>query len=125
VTAAYEVGKVINPELCRGQVQGGIVQGLGSALYEELVLEQGRPRNNDFVDYKIPTATDAPEMDIILLETAPQSDGPYGVKGIAEPTMVPTAPAIANAVYDALGVRIKDLPLTAAKVLAALQTINK
>lgn len=120
VTAAYEVGKVINPELCKGQVQGGIVQGLSSALYEELVLEKGRPRNNDFVDYKIAAATDTPEMDIILLETAPLEDGPFGVKGVAEPTMVPTAPAIANAVYDAIGVRIKDLPLTAEKVLTAL-----
>lgn len=121
VTAAYEVGKVVNPAMCEGQVQGGIVQGLGSALYEELVLKDGRPLNNDFVDYKIPAATDAPEMDVILLETAPQADGPFGIKGIAEPTMVPTAPAIANALYDAIGVRVKDLPLTAEKVLAALK----
>jgi CO/xanthine dehydrogenase Mo-binding subunit len=125
VTAAYEVGKVINPELCKGQVQGGIVQGLSSALYEELVLEKGKPRNNDFVDYKIAASTDTPEMDIILLETAPLSDGPFGVKGVAEPTMVPTAPAIANAIYDAVGVRIKDLPLTAEKVLIALQNKTK
>jgi CO/xanthine dehydrogenase Mo-binding subunit len=121
VTAAYEVGKVINPAMCKGQVQGGIVQGLGSALYEHLVLSEGQYKNSDFVDYKIPTATDTPEMDIILLETSPQADGPFGVKGIAEPTMVPTAPAIANAVYDALGVRILDLPLSAEKVLAALK----
>jgi len=121
VTAAYEVGKVINPAMCKGQVQGGIVQGLGSALYEHLVLSEGQFRNSDFVDYKIPTATDTPEMDIILLETSPQADGPFGAKGIAEPTMVPTAPAIANAVYDATGVRILDLPLSAEKVLAALK----
>ncbi len=121
VTAAYEIGKIINPAMAKGQVQGGIVQGLGSALYEHLVLREGKPLNNDFVDYKIPTATDTPEMDVILLETSPQADGPFGVKGIAEPTMVPTAPAIANAVYDAIGVRIKDLPLTAEKVLAALK----
>lgn len=125
VTAAYEVGKVINPEMCKAQVQGGIVQGLGSALYEKLVLEKGVPRNSDFVDYKIPVATDTPEMDITLLETSPQPDGPFGVKGIAEPTMVPTAPAIANALYDALGIRIMDLPLTAEKVLAALRDKNK
>lgn len=124
VTAAYEVGKIINPAMCKGQVQGGIVQGLGSALYEQLVLKEGKPLNNDFVDYKIPAATDTPEMDIILLETSPQADGPFGVKGIAEPTMVPTAPAIANAIHDALGVRIKDLPLTAEKVLAALKDKN-
>ncbi|HWQ60676.1 MAG TPA: xanthine dehydrogenase family protein molybdopterin-binding subunit, partial [Negativicutes bacterium] len=121
VTAAYEIGKIINPAMATGQVQGGIVQGLGSALYEHLVLKEGKPLNGDFVDYKIPTATDTPEMDIILLETSPQADGPFGVKGIAEPTMVPTAPAIANAVFDAIGVRIRDLPLTAEKVLAALK----
>lgn len=121
VTAAYEVGKVINPELCVGQVHGGILQGLGSALYEQLVLDKGRPLNNNFVDYKIPASTDTPQMDVIILETVPQVDGPFGVKGIAEPTMVPTAPAIANALYNALGIRIKDLPVTAEKVLAALK----
>lgn len=125
VTAAYEVGKVINPEMCKAQVQGGIIQGLSSALYEQLQLDHGKPLNNDFVDYKIATATDTPKMDVILLETKPQVDGPYGIKGIAEPTMVPTAPAIANAVYDAIGVRIRDLPLTAEKVLKALQAKNK
>lgn len=124
VTAAYEVGKVIHPELCKGQVHGGIIQGLGSALYEQLVFDKGRPLNNHFVDYKIPTATDTPVMDVILLETAPQVDGPFGVKGIAEPTMVPTAPAIANAVYDALGVRIRDLPITAEKIVNALHALK-
>ncbi|MDR3561636.1 MAG: xanthine dehydrogenase family protein molybdopterin-binding subunit [Negativicutes bacterium] len=121
ITAAYEVGKVINWEMCVGQVQGGIIQGLSSALFEQLILENGQPRNNDFVDYKIATAGDIPAMDIILLETSPQPDGPFGAKGVAEPTMVPTAPAIANALYDALGIRIKDLPMTAEKVLAALK----
>jgi len=121
ITAAYEVGKVINREMCAAQVQGGIIQGLSSALFEQLILENGKPLNNDFVDYKIATASDIPVMDIILLETSPQPDGPFGAKGVAEPTMVPTAPAIANALYDALGIRIKDLPMTAEKVLAALK----
>lgn len=121
VTAAYEIGKIINPAMAKGQVQGGIVQGLGSALYEHLVLKDGKFLNSDFVDYKIPTATDTPAMDVILLETSPQADGPFGIKGIAEPTMVPTAPAIANAVRDAIGVRINDLPLSAEKILAALK----
>ncbi|MDR3591720.1 MAG: xanthine dehydrogenase family protein molybdopterin-binding subunit [Negativicutes bacterium] len=125
VTAAYEVGKVINREMCVAQVQGGIIQGLSSALFEQLILENGKPRNNDFVDYKIATAFDIPVMDVILLETSPQPDGPFGAKGVAEPTMVPTAPAIANALYDALGIRIRDLPLTAEKVLAALKEKKK
>lgn len=121
VTAAYEVGTVINPALCTGQIQGGIVQGLSSALYEQLVFDKGYPKNNDFTDYKIAVATDVPKMEVVLLEMAPQADGPFGVKGIGEPAMVPTAPAIANALYDAVGVRIFDLPLTAEKVLAALK----
>jgi CO/xanthine dehydrogenase Mo-binding subunit len=120
ITGAYEVGKVINREMCIAQVQGGIVKGLSSALFEQLILENGKPHNNDFVDYKIATAADIPEMDIILLEIALQPDGPFGAKGIAEPTMVPIAPAIANAVHDAPGI-IKDLPLTAERVLAALK----
>ena len=124
ITAAYEVGQVINQAMCIGQVQGGIVQGLSSTLFEQLVLENGKPLNNNFVDYKIATADDTPEMDIILLETSPQPDGPFGAKGIGEPTMVPTAPAIANALFDALGIRIKDLPLTAEKVLLALKEKN-
>ena len=124
ITAAYEVGRIINRAMCVGQVQGGIVQGLSSALFEQLILENGKPLNNNFVDYKIATAADIPEMDIILLETAPQPDGPFGAKGIGEPTMVPTAPAIANALYDAIGVRIKDLPLTAEKVLQAIKEKN-
>ena len=124
ITAAYEVGQVINQAMCIGQVQGGIVQELSSALFEQLVLENGKPLNNNFVDYKIATADDTPEMDIILLETSPQPDGPFGAKGIGEPTMVPTAPAIANALFDALGIRIRDLPLTAEKVLLALQEKN-
>ena len=120
ITAAYEVGKVIHQKMCEGQVQGGVVQGLSSALFEQLELESGRPLNNSFVDYKIATAADAPVMDVMLLETSPQPDGPFGAKGIGEPTMVPTAPAIANALYDALGIRIKNLPLTAEKVRAAI-----
>ena len=121
ITAAYEVGRVINQAMCVAQVQGGILQGLSSALFEQLIMENGKPLNNNFVDYKIAAAADTPEMDIVLLETSPQPDGPFGAKGIGEPTMVPTAPAIANALYDAIGVRIKDLPLTAEKVWLALQ----
>lgn len=124
VTAAYEVGKVVNPALCKGQVQGGIVQGLSSALYENLMFRDGKPLNNDFVDYKIAASTDTPEMEVILLETGPQMDGPYGAKAIAEPAMVPTASAIANALYNALGIRIFELPLTADKVLAAIRQKN-
>ncbi len=119
--AAYDVGKAINPDLVRTQIEGGVVQGLSSALFEQLVLEDGVPQNRSFTDYKIATAVDAPsEIEGHIVEV-PQDDGPWGARGVGEHTMVPTAPAIANAVYDAVGVRIRSMPLTAEKVYMALQ----
>lgn len=120
VAAAYDVGRVINRQTSEGQAQGGIMQGIGSAFWEGLVLENGRARNGNFVDYKIATSVDVPEMELRFVET-PLKDGPFGARGFAEHTMVPTAPAIANAVYDAIGVRIKDLPITPEKILKALK----
>ncbi|MEW6661094.1 MAG: xanthine dehydrogenase family protein molybdopterin-binding subunit [Bacillota bacterium] len=124
VAAVYDVGKAINPLLAIGQTEGGIIQGLSVALYEQLHLRQGRLMNPSFVDYKIATAADVPEMDVGFVET-PLADGPYGARGFGEHTMVPTAPAIANAVFDAVGVRITDLPITPEKVLAALRLKGK
>ncbi|MDF2547300.1 MAG: aldehyde oxidase and xanthine dehydrogenase, molybdopterin binding [Anaerosolibacter sp.] len=120
VASCFDVGKVINPKLVEGQVEGGIVQGLGSALFEELILENGIAKNPSFVDYKIPTADDMPEMIINFVEN-PEETGPYGARGVGEPCMVPAAPAIANAVYDAIGIRMNSLPITAEKVLKALK----
>jgi xanthine dehydrogenase molybdenum-binding subunit len=94
--------------------------GVGYALTEQVVLEKGRNMNPDFRDYKILTAKDAIPLKPVVIETVDE-DGPYGAKGIGEPGCVPTAPAIANAIYDAVGVRIKDLPITPERVLAALQ----
>lgn len=94
--------------------------GLGYGLYEELVLEKGRLLNPNFADYALPTALDMPPVDTLIVETV-DPEGPFGAKGMAEPANNPTAPAIANAVYDAVGVRIKDLPITAEKVLKALK----
>ncbi len=124
VASCFDVGKVINPKLVEGQIEGGIVQGLGSALFEELILENGIPKNPSFVDYKIPTADDMPKMIINFVEN-PEETGPYGARGVGEPCMVPAAPAIANAVYDAIGIRIKSLPMTAEKVLKALKEKHK
>ncbi len=124
IAAAYDAGKAINPELVYAQIEGGIVQGLGSALFEEMKIEKGKVLNPSFVDYKIPTAGDVPEMKISIIEN-PEPTGPWGARGIAEPCMVPTAPAIANAVFDAIGCRINSLPITAEKVLKAIKSNNK
>ncbi|MBT9153075.1 MAG: putative xanthine dehydrogenase molybdenum-binding subunit XdhA [Firmicutes bacterium] len=124
VSAVYDTGFVLNPLLALGQVEGGIMQGLSVALYEELQLSQGQVKNQSFVDYKIATAAELPEMLVGFVET-PLDDGPYGARGFGEHTMVPTAPAIANAIFNAVGVRIVDLPITPEKVLAALRAKPK
>ncbi|MAG63234.1 MAG: xanthine dehydrogenase family protein molybdopterin-binding subunit [Planctomycetota bacterium] len=121
LVAALDVGRVLNPQTLKGQVYGGIAQGLGYALYEQVLTHEGRVQNPGFTDYKIPTAS---EMDFpIELEFVETNDpsGPFGAKGVGEPGLVPTAPAMANAVQDAIGVRIRDLPITPEKILAALK----
>ncbi len=121
--AAHDVGRAINPLLLEGQVYGGVVMGLGYALTEEVMLKDGKNMNANFRDYKLFTAKDAVKIKAPIIETD-DKDGPFGAKGIGEPGCVPTAPAIANAIYDAVGVRIKDLPITPEKVLAALKEKN-
>ncbi|NWF91300.1 MAG: molybdopterin-dependent oxidoreductase [Syntrophaceae bacterium] len=122
--AAHDVGKAINPMLLEGQVYGGVAMGIGYALTERLISQNGKVMNPNFLDYKMLTAKDVPNVDPIVIETN-DPFGPFGAKGIGEPGLVPTAPAIANAIYDALGVRIKDLPITPEKVLAALKQKTK
>ena len=121
IVGAYDVGKAINPITCEGQIEGGIIQGLGPTLMEEMLISaKGEVRNPNFLDYKLPTALDIPEIIPIIVE-AHCNEGPWGAKGIGEMTTVPIAPAIANAIYDAVGVRIKDLPITAEKLLKAIK----
>ena len=122
--AAHDVGKALNPMLLEGQISGGGAMGLGYALSEKMVYKDGRLMNPNYLDYKILTARDIPPMQAVIVETD-EKDGPFGAKGIGEPGLVPTAPAIANAVYDAIGVRIRDLPITPEKVLAALKAKEK
>ncbi len=121
LVAAHDVGTVLNPQTLRGQTYGALAQGLGYALYEQVITDGGRIMNPDFRDYKIPTAH---EMDFPIqmefIETDAEN-GPFGAKGVGEPGLVPTAPAIGNAIFDAVGVRIRDLPITPEKVLAALK----
>ncbi len=120
VAAAHETGRTINTTMAEGQIEGAVAQGIGYALMEGLVLQNGKVINDGFLDYKIPTAGDIPEIETILVETD-DPHGPYGAKGIGEPGLVPTAPAIANAIYNAAGIRVKELPITPEKVLRALR----
>ncbi len=118
---AVDVGKAINPSLIEGQITGGIVQGLATVLYEDMRFdEHGRLLNPNFTDYKIPTARDIPDEMIPIIVEVAQPDGPYGARGVGEHTMIPAAPMVANAVEDALGVRITSMPITAEKVAMAL-----
>jgi CO/xanthine dehydrogenase Mo-binding subunit len=118
--AAHDVGRAINPMLLEGQVYGGVMMGVGYALSEQVILDKGETMNPNFRDYKILTAKDVIPIEAPVLETH-DPDGPFGAKGIGEPGCVPTAPAIANAIYDAVGVRITDLPITPERVLAAIR----
>ena len=122
---ALDLGKAINPTLASGQVEGAVAMALGYALTEEIKFdEQGRVRNAGFVDYKVMSTLDMPEMTTILVEDS-EDTGPFGAKSAGEVPTNGMAPAIANAVYDALGVRIRSLPITPEKVLAALGTMKK
>jgi len=118
--AAHDVGKAINPLLLEGQLHGGGLQGIGYALGENMIYEKGMLKNGSFQDYKLLTARDIVPIQVVIVESD-ERDGPFGAKGVGEPGLVPTAPAIASAIYDAVGVRIKDLPITPEKILKALR----
>ena len=123
IVAVHDVGRVLNPLLARSQLEGGILQGLGLALFEERVLDErsGVPLNAGLHEYKIPTMADVPAIDASCLEAVDVRANPVGARGLAEPPLIPTAPAIANAVADALGIPVRELPLTPWRVLAAIE----
>lgn len=118
--AAHDVGRAINPQTTEGQIHGGVAQGIGWALMEHMILEQGRVMNPNFRDYVIPGPLDLPPIKPILVESM-DPNGPFGAKGIGEPALNPVPAAIANAIYNAVGVRITDLPITPEKILATLE----
>jgi CO/xanthine dehydrogenase Mo-binding subunit/aerobic-type carbon monoxide dehydrogenase small subunit (CoxS/CutS family) len=122
IASAFDAGKVLNIEQCRTQVIGGVVQGLGSALFEKFVFDRGgRLLNSSFVDYKIPTAKDIPlVMEQFFLET-PHPQGPYGARGIAEHPMISVPSAVGNAISQALGIDFFNLPLDAERIYLALK----
>ena len=120
--AAQDVGRVINPLGCAGQMEGGIHHGIGYALTEELVYDDGAPLNPDFMGYKVLMAPDMPAIEAIPVEDPDPDGGPSGAKGVGTPIIPAIAPAVANAVRDAIGVRLTELPMTPPKVLAALMS---
>ncbi|MEE9582142.1 MAG: molybdopterin cofactor-binding domain-containing protein, partial [Acidimicrobiia bacterium] len=119
VAAAQDVGRAINPMTCEQQIEGGVVMGISNALFEEFKGSGGRIENNSFADYKLATMSDLPEIVPIIVESA-HSEAPFGAKGVGEPAAAATPPAIANALYDAIGIRITDLPLSAERVREAI-----
>jgi CO/xanthine dehydrogenase Mo-binding subunit len=120
VWAASDVGQAVNPTNVEGQIQGGFVQGMGFALFEEMVWEDGRLINPSLMDYKVPSAMEAPAQIKTFIVEDPEPSGPFGAKGVGEPAMVGAAPAIANAIANATGARLRRLPMTPERVLAAL-----
>lgn len=125
MSAAHDVGKAINPLNCEAQIEGGLAMGIGSALHEELVVDNsGKVRNPSFLDYHLVTSLDVPKMIPIIVE-CPEPLGPYGAKGLGEPGLAPTPAAIGNAVADAIGIRIYDLPLTPERVYRAIKAKKK
>ncbi|WP_083431281.1 xanthine dehydrogenase family protein molybdopterin-binding subunit [Nioella sediminis] len=120
IWAAHDVGRAINPRGVEGQIEGGVVQGLGQALMEDYQTEKGYTTTHGFAKYILPTSLDIPQINCTIVED-PDPLSPLQAKGIGEPALVPTAPAIMNAIYDAIGVRIKSLPATPEKILDALR----
>lgn len=122
VVPVHDIGKVIHPIAAAGQIEGGIQQGIGHTLYEDYQIDMktGRSLNANFVDYKMPLAMDMPEIHTVLLEAAPDPGGPFGAKGVGEDPIVAIGPAIANAVFDAIGVRFRHYPIKPEQVLQAL-----
>ena len=120
LVASHDVGKAINPKLVEAQIEGGSVMGVGYALLEEVNVNKGRISNPNFDAYLLPMALDTPEIYSFIVEDQ-EPTGPFGAKGVGEPALIPTAAAVANAVYDAIGVRIYSLPITPERVLQALE----
>ncbi|MDA0263083.1 MAG: xanthine dehydrogenase family protein molybdopterin-binding subunit [Chloroflexi bacterium] len=119
-TAVQDAGKAIHPSYVEGQIQGGVVQGIGWALNEEYVYnDSGVMQNSSFLDYRMPTSLDLPMIDTVIVEVA-NPNHPYGVRGVGEVPIVPPMAAISNAIFDAIGVRMNDLPMSPDKVLEAL-----
>ncbi|MCI0495384.1 xanthine dehydrogenase family protein molybdopterin-binding subunit [candidate division KSB1 bacterium] len=122
IVAAYDIGRVLNRKTLENQVHGGVMQGISFALMEERIIDEytGKVLTTNMHDYKMPTIMDTPEIEVIIVSDADPLNSSTGVKGVGEPALIPTAGAIANAIYNAIGVRVKNLPITPDKILTAL-----
>lgn len=120
LVSATDAGRAINPLAVEGQIEGGAAMGLGYGLYEQHVLDRGVPLTTSLAFYLMPTAMDVPEIECEIVEV-PDPKGPFGAKGVAEPATIPTTPAILNAIYDAIGIRITETPITPERVFRAIQ----
>jgi xanthine dehydrogenase molybdenum-binding subunit len=120
VAAAHDVGKAINPTAVEGQIEGGVVMGIGLALTEQMELRDGVLMTDTLAKYKIPRTEDVPEIVPIIVEM-PSAEGPFGAKGVGEIPSIPTVPAIVNAIYDATGVRCLNIPVTPERLVQMLQ----
>ena len=123
ITAVHDAGRVINPDSARGQLEGGCLMGVGYALMEELVVDQGKTLNPSLSAYLIPTSKDVPNIKTKIIEIA-EPYGPYGAKGIGKSPLTPTAPAILNAVVDASGAPLFEIPISEERVLEAIDSIR-
>jgi carbon-monoxide dehydrogenase large subunit len=119
MASAADAGKAINPLACVQQIDGSALMGLGMAVMEEVVFDGGRTLNPTFLDYKVPTTVDVPATEVAVVESG-HAEGPYGAKGIGESAIAPVPAAVGNAVLDAIGVQVKDLPIRAERVYRAL-----
>jgi CO/xanthine dehydrogenase Mo-binding subunit len=120
IVACHDVGRAVNPDGVTGQIEGGISMGVGFSLTEEILLDAGRIENAGFKDYFLPTSLDMPDT-VALIAEAPEATGPFGAKGVGEPALLPTTPAVVNAIHAAAGVRIKELPATPEKIWRLLK----
>lgn len=123
MVAACDAGRAINPQALWGQMEGGMMMGLGITLTEEYITEQGIPQTLRMADYKVPLIRHMPEMDLHIVEH-PTAAGPYGAKGIGELPSIPTAPAICNAITNAVGVRVQRLPVRPEWLLQAMRNVE-
>jgi CO/xanthine dehydrogenase Mo-binding subunit len=121
---AHDIGKAINPQSVEGQIEGSLIMGIGYTFTEDLRFRNGRVVNPNFANYRVPRSIGTPPIHTILIETN-DPEGPFGAKGMGEASLLPTSAAIANAIHDACGVRIKELPITPAKILQALKEQNE
>ena len=121
---AHDIGRAINPTLARGQIEGSVYMALGEIFMEEQAFRKGQHQFPSMLDYKTPTFLEMPPVESYLIETN-DAEGPFGAKEVGQGALLPIPPAIANAVYDAIGARIDELPITPEKVLAALALQEK